>query len=78
MQREIKFQWISVKDGLPDHGNRVLTYHPNSCPSIRIHCYSKSFYGWDRNTGGEITHWMNLPTEPYPCPERLNKIEDFK
>jgi len=56
--------WISVKDRLPVHGNYTLTFHENSVPPIRIHCYSNVAKQWSCNSGGKITHWMPLPDPP--------------
>jgi len=53
-------KWISVKDRLPEIGQKVITF-----PSISDQVFEK--YGFITSTSGQqkpITHWMPLPKPP--------------
>ena len=60
-------EWISVEDGLPESGNRVLigsTVHDVVGKARKSHncwiiCASN-----DRVPNSEVTHWMPLPEPP--------------
>lgn len=57
--------WISVKERLPEEGERVLFF----CDDVDIGYFFKE-RGWHFLDGGdwfeinEVTHWMPLPEPP--------------
>jgi hypothetical protein len=59
--------WISVKDRLPENGQRVICYNR----FIEIKNYDSVFYDGDIHWTGApigeltgVTHWMPLPEPP--------------
>lgn len=60
-------EWISVKERLPEHNERVLVYRPNMAESdigpISIQ------WGWAcRRKCSDTSHWMPLPEPPKEGP----------
>lgn len=61
-------EWISVKDRLPEDGQRILVHLDLD---IEI-CYFSKEDGWKNMDGGDwyeidskyVTHWMTLPKPP--------------
>jgi hypothetical protein len=60
-------EWISVKDRLPENGQRVLCYNKY----MYVKDYDCVFYDGDFNWTGSrigqiegVTHWMPLPKPP--------------
>lgn len=69
---ELKNNWISVEDRLPEQNQSALVFIPKyDAPSnvdyTQFDAGSKYYY-WDRDTYGyekhEVTHWQPLPTPP--------------
>ena len=62
-------KWISVEDGLPEPGTKVLVYGRNEYGVYCITCLYSAHRKWlyhNRTTadGKTITHWMPLPKPP--------------
>ena len=56
------YEWISVKDRLPEDGALVVTY---SVPNRRIsHCECLKSYVTQYGNYSKVTHWMPLPALP--------------
>lgn len=60
--------WVSVGDGLPDCGVRVLTYskfkHMSDRKLYRFNDGTIVFRPDGMKPGKDITHWMPMPDEP--------------
>ena len=57
---EPKFgEWISVKDRLPEHNQKVLAYTAESQGTYEEY---RLCFGWAIK--GHVTHWMPLPEQP--------------
>lgn len=60
-------EWVSVKDGLPDDGETVLTYKNGI---VEVQVYEKKRNGWISWQGNwfwsmaTVSHWMPLPEPP--------------
>ena len=55
-------KWISVKEKMPEKGQRVITYDI-SFPDGGI--IVEEYYGFEEwSTSYEVTHWMPLPDPP--------------
>lgn len=53
--------WTSVKDRLPEDGQRVLVFIPHSDTKIDTdRILSGKWVRWN----GHVTHWMPLPEPP--------------
>lgn len=71
LQNELKkYQWISVKDRLPETSGRYLVHVKNiagykplkNCEFIAEYFWVDwIFTGWENN---RVTHWMPLPEPP--------------
>jgi len=71
-------QWISVKDDLPELGDEVVAYCPESRHNVTALCRFNRYEGatdfyWDNHYGGSnvhiqesVTYWMPLPHPPMP------------
>lgn len=61
-----KYEWIKVKDKLPDNKRYVLVFCKDSSPSTFISWYSNIYKGWmiKKNNFKEITHWAELLEDP--------------
>lgn len=63
-------EWISVKDGLPKHNQRVLVYGTANIQMVAIYdAISKGRHWlicgtWYVEMTQEVTHWMPLPHPP--------------
>lgn len=64
-------KWISVKQNLPDDGQRIFIYNGkihiacyNSCPGPGITPLWESRYASDGWVLDNVTHWMSLPDQP--------------
>lgn len=69
-------EWISVDDRLPEIGDEVIVYTPNSRTKVTALCrlirYEEDAeFFWDNFYGGtnfhlkeSVTHWMPLPAPP--------------
>ena len=60
------YEWISVKDRLPEKRTRVLCYYKYEPESPDVICENDYLVGglWSMN-GSKVTHWMPLPPLPY-------------
>jgi hypothetical protein len=58
-------RWISVKERLPENGQRVLVYYRNqigeTCDITETRYVAGGYIGF---WGGGVTHWMPLPEPP--------------
>ena len=61
-------EWISVKDGLPEIGLRVLTLdkwgHIHDRSLYRFNSGFLSFRPDGLKPGADVTHWMPMPELP--------------
>ena len=58
LEQQLKQQWVSVDDGLPEKFGEYLTYNPHSTYSqFQAMVYSSS--GWQYSKT-YITHWMPI------------------
>ncbi len=64
LEQQLKQQWVSVDDRLPDLNTNVLV-HVKTTARILIHESRHSILGgWQCGYGAQITHWMPLPKKP--------------
>ena len=63
-------EWISVKDRLPEHDEKVIAYYGFGDCNLRF-VSTLDYYAHDPNphwqhesTGLIVTHWMPLPEPP--------------
>ncbi len=59
-------EWISVKDRVPEEGERVLVYNPTCSEKHRVdieYRFDRNFWESD-GVYSYITHWMPLPEPP--------------
>ena len=61
-------KWISVKDRLPDDGDKVISYRKElgfvtACIYL-LGEFQYLDYGKFNPLGGVVTHWMPLPEPP--------------
>lgn len=72
MKKQTESKWISVKDRLPEHGQKVLLYNKNEFNGkleIRFGSKHIGHNEWYSSDAYEdeiftITHWMPLPEPP--------------
>ena len=63
-------QWISVKDEMPEQGQKVLVFRPHAHekpykdPNYKICTYAGEDIFINSHFEHEITHWMPLPKPP--------------
>lgn len=63
-------QWISVKDEMPEQGQKVLVFRPHAHekpykdPNYKICTYAGEDIFINSHFEHEITHWMPLPNPP--------------
>ena len=63
-------QWISVKDEMPEQGQKVLVFRPYAHekpykdPNYKICTYAGEDIFINSHFEHEITHWMPLPEPP--------------
>lgn len=63
-------QWISVKDEMPEQGQKVLVFRPHAHekpykdPNYKICTYAGEDIFINSHFEHEITHWMLLPEPP--------------
>ena len=70
-------EWISVKDSLPEEGERVLTYNPTCGEGCEVdidYRYDRDFWESD-GIYSYITHWMPIPKFPRIKMSESNEIE---
>jgi Protein of unknown function (DUF551). len=55
--------WVSVKERLPENGQRVLVYYRigETCDITETRYVAGRYIGY---WGGGVTHWMPLPEPP--------------
>ena len=63
-------QWVAVDDRLPNHGEKVLTYTPDSDDSFQLQRVI-TFGAIPSGFPSGVTHWMHLPAPP--CTQQLDK-----
>lgn len=59
-------EWISVKERLPEEGQRVLAWDGYKIYDC-AHCgdvWIETVDDWSINTNDPVTHWMVLPEPP--------------
>lgn len=74
MQREIKSEWVSVKDRLPEDITDVLVTGWQGLFIAQLDFFGGDGKAWYKKEGGfighvnsnNITHWMPLPSPPEP------------
>jgi len=63
---DMREKWISVKERLPDDGERVLTW--GSRGYLFCEVAYRAYDEWWRSMDGiwlfDVTHWMSLPEGP--------------
>lgn len=68
MKRYAENQWISVKDRLPELGQKVIAVFQDSGGSIADQARYRDdmfdFSGWCNVQMESVTHWMPLPAPP--------------
>lgn len=63
-------EWISVKDEMPEQGQKVLVFRPHAHekpykdPNYKICTYAGEDIFINSHFEHEITHWMPLPKPP--------------
>ena len=63
-------QWISVKDEMPEQGQKVLVFRPHAHekpykdPNYKICTYAGEDIFINSHFEHEVTHWMPLPKQP--------------
>lgn len=63
-------QWISVKDEMPEQGQKVLVFRPHAHekpykdPNYKICTYAGEDIFINSHFEHEVTHWMPLPKPP--------------
>lgn len=68
MQREIKYEWISIKDKLPDSCCRVLASEKHGYQAVCLYLPLESIFQ-ELHKKINATHWMPLPEAP-KCSEK--------
>lgn len=58
-KKQIKAEWISVKDRMPNSWEKVLVYTKQGAVEMSIY---SAIGGWKSNVS--VTHWMPLPEAP--------------
>lgn len=68
-------EWISIKDGLPKEGDKVLVYSVENAHRYGIGFYSETYQAFFVNQFADdgVTHWIPLPKEPKPKMELIKK-----
>lgn len=68
MKRYAENQWISVKDRMPEPGQKVIAVFRDSGGSIADQARYRDdmfdFSGWCNVQMESVTHWMPLPAPP--------------
>lgn len=55
--------WVAVSERLPNHGEKVLTYTPDSDDSFQLQRVI-TFGAIPSGFPSGVTHWMHLPESP--------------
>lgn len=55
--------WVAVLDRLPNHGEKVLTYTPDSDDRFQLQRVI-TFGSMPSGFPSGVTHWMHLPEPP--------------
>ena len=63
-------EWISVKDALPEHDEKVIAYYGFGTCNLRFvgvldyYAHDPEPHWQHESTGLSVTHWMPIPDPP--------------
>ena len=62
--KNVRSPWVSVKDELPEGGERVLIYDDVSRETCTGYLYEGVWHGESYQEEHDVSHWMPLPDKP--------------
>lgn len=60
----MQFNWIDVKEKLPEKDGKYIIYGFYAGIVIAIFKFGKFSRTWNFKPYGKVTHWMPIPDEP--------------